>query len=234
MTSFFDKGNNKMLSDTCFYMPSQARDVRQAVIMLHGFGSDGNDLISMAPEMSRDLPKTCFYAPDAPYSEGAGYKWFDLDQIAANTVYEHFDYLQRLMIKAKAVLPLIFDFVDHIAQKHNLSHSQIVLMGFSQGGLLALMTGLLYAPTIKGVIGASAVPLSINSALSIDEVKSLPPVLLTHGTDDDVVPYIGAQITQNTLKNLGCKVQMHTVAGMGHGIDDSSQQAMTDFIKNLS
>ncbi len=222
-----------MLSDTIFYAPADGQSIQKAVIMLHGYGADGNDLISMAPYMAKDLPNTVFYAPNAPTQQGAGYKWFNIDELAADTVFEHFDYLQRLMERAKPVLPSIFDFIQKVANKYNLKPEQVVLMGFSQGGLLALMSGLLYAPSLGGIIGCSAVPLTINDSLSLNDVKSKPPVLLTHGTDDDVVPFIGMQISQSTLKNIGCQVQTHTVDGMGHNIDASSMDAMIKFIASV-
>ena len=149
---------------------------------------------------------------------------------AANTVYEQSSYVEKLMQNAKATLPDVLDFIQHIAQKHQLELNRIFIMGFSQGGLLALMSALIMPQKLAGAIGASAVPLMINSALSLSEVKSKPDVLLTHGTDDDVVPFIGMQETLNTLKNIGCNVQTHIVDGMGHGIDQSSERAMQSFI----
>ena len=220
-----------MLSDTIFYAPTQKTNIQKAVIMLHGYGSNGNDLISIAPYMAESLPNTVFYAPDAPMICETGYKWFDLDEYAANTVYEQFDYLQRLMEKAKPVLPTIFDFIQLVMKKHTLKANQIVLMGFSQGGLMALMSGILYEKCLSCIIGCSAIPIAINNALSLKEVKNKPPVLLTHGTADDVVPFIGMQISQNTLTNIGCKVQTHIVDGMGHEMDDSCVNAMIKFIQ---
>lgn len=218
-----------MLSENIYYAPASGQ-VKKAVIMLHGYGSDGNDLISMAPQMA--LPDTIFYAPNAPNAmpQTAGYKWFDLMDEAANTVYEQSSYVEKLMQNAKVALPDVLDFISHIAQKHQLELNQIFIMGFSQGGLLALMSALIMPQKLAGAIGASAVPLMINSALSLSEVKSKPDVLLTHGTDDDVVPFIGMQETLNTLKNIGCNVQTHIVDGMGHGIDMSSERAMQSFI----
>ena len=219
-----------MLSDSIFYTPSKMTDIQRAVIMLHGYGSNGNDLISIAPHMAKFLPNTAFYAPDAPFNAFDGYKWFDLDDYVAATIYEQFDYLKILMKRAKPVLPTIFDFIDYIAQKHKLDANQITLMGFSQGGLVALMSGLLYKDKLSGIVGCSSIPVSINEALDLNEVKNKPNVLLTHGADDDIVPNIAMQISQNTLKNIGCDVQTHVVFGMGHEIDNSCVDKITDFI----
>ena len=221
-----------MLSDSISYVSSKESDIQKAVIMLHGYGSNGNDLISLAPIVAKKMPNTIFYSPDAPIKFEYGYKWFDLDNFADASVYEHFDYLQELTKKAKTVLPTIFDFINKIKQEHNLKSNQITLMGFSQGGLLALMSGLLYKGCLSGVIGASAIPVSINSALSLDEVKNKPPVLLTHGMADDVVSFVGMQISQNTLKNIGCEVKTYAVPGMGHQVDNGCIDAMVKFVNS--
>ena len=219
-----------MLSDSIFYKPAEAKNIQKAIIMLHGYGSSGNDMISMAPYMAKGLPDTIFYAPNAPNEIMDGYKWFDLDEFAASSVYEQFDYLERLMKRARPVLPMIFDLIRAVSQKNKLNADEIFLMGFSQGGLMALMTGLLYKDKLAGIIGNSAVPIAINSTLTLEEVKNKPPVLLTHGYADDVVPYMGMQVSQNTLKNIGCKVETHSVNGMGHGIDETSIDKVIQFV----
>lgn len=223
-----------MLSDTICYIPKDEK-IERAVIMLHGYGADGNDLISMAPFMAEHLPHTAFYAPNAPEQMDfmSGFKWFDIEMDASVAVFSHSDYIQKLMAKAKNVLPLINAFIEHICQKHQLKKENIFLMGFSQGGLLVLMSGVLFEPQLAGIIACSAIPLMLNDVLLPQDVKSKPPVLLTHGTDDDVVPFIAMQMTQNTLKNIDTVVQTHVVPGMGHNIDQSCVMAMINFIKNL-
>ena len=201
--------------------------------MLHGYGSDGNDLLSMAPVLTQDLKQTIFYAPNAPERVEAGFKWFDLDMEEAPTVMERFMYIERLMQKAEKVVPTVQAFVAHIQKKHNIPFEKIVLLGFSQGGLLALMSGLTLPKKIGGIVACSSVPLAINTALPIEKVLSKPPVLLTHGLADDVVPFVGEQVTENTLKNIDVFVETHTVAGMGHAIDDSCLSAIKTFLDKV-
>ncbi|MBP5534272.1 MAG: hypothetical protein J6Y03_02050 [Alphaproteobacteria bacterium] len=221
-----------MLSDSIFYIPPKTENIQKAIIMLHGYSSNGNDLISMAPYMAKSLPNTVFYAPNAPLEvQEDVYKWFDLEDYIFGTIYERFDYLNTLMERAKPILPMVFNFIQFIAQKHKLNSNKIALMGFSQGGLMALMSGLLYEDNLLGIIGSSAIPVAINDVLKINEIKNKPNVLLTHGTADDVVPYLGMQINQNTLKDIGCEVQTHVVSGMGHEIDNSCVNKMIEFIQ---
>ena len=222
-----------MLSDSICYIPPKKDNIQKAVIMLHGFGSNGYDLISMAPFISNDLPDTVFYSPNANIGmpETGGFKWFNLEENASIDFFTHFDYVQTLMERAKQSLPLVTEFINHICQKHSLTPNQIILMGFSQGGLIALMTGLTNSNKLGGVIACSAIPVMINNALELKDIKNKPNVLLTHGTDDDIVPFIGMQISQNTLSNIDCPVQNHYVAGMGHNIDESCIEKIISFIK---
>ena len=221
-----------MLSDEICY-PVKVKSVERAIIMLHGFGSNGEDLISLAPLMQKDLPNTIFYAPNAPYKLDYpnSFKWFDIETDASAGVFSHFDYIQRLMQRAKEVLPSLDEFIERICQKHTLKKENVSLMGFSQGGLLALMQGLLSYPTFSGIIACSSVPIEINNELSLDDIKSKPPILLTHGTADDIVPFTAFQITQNTLTNIGADVKTHIVPGMGHSLDPSCVLEIIDFMK---
>ena len=135
------------------------------------------------------------------------------------------------MMRAKQSLPLVNEFINHICQKHSLNSNQVILMGFSQGGLMALMSGLTNPDKLGGIIACSSIPIMINQILELDDIKNKPNVLLTHGTDDDIVPFIGMQISENTLTNIDCPVQNHTVPGMGHTIDESCIEKIISFIK---
>lgn len=222
-----------MLTDHISFLPSSDVPVKSAVIMLHGYGSDGDDLLSMAPFLAKGLKNTAFYAPNAPQKVDTGFKWFDFCMEESPTVLERFMYIERLMKEASKVVPVVQDFVSYIQRKHEIPFQKIVLMGFSQGGLLSLMSGLTYPEIIGGIIACSSVPLAINTALPIEEVLEKPPVLLTHGMADDVVPFVGEQITENTLRNIDISVKVHTVNGMGHAIDNSCLVAMESFLKEV-
>ncbi len=224
-----------MLLDNICVLPQNNAPVQRALIMLHGYGANGHDLISLAPFFQKDNPNMIFYAPNAPFKmDAGGYKWYSLDDMADETVLEQADYIERLMYRAKEQIELINTFISLIKEKHKLADNHIALMGFSQGGLLALMTGLLKSSTLNCLIGCSSVPLSINKALSISEVLSFPDTLLTHGEDDESVPFLGMEMTQNTLKNIHIHVTTHVVPGMGHSIDNSCINAISKFLKDHS
>ena len=127
---------------TNFFPRSSDVPFKRAVIMLHGYGSDGNDLLSMTPFLDSVLKDTLFYAPDAPERADDGFKWFGLDMEEAPTVMERFMYIERLMQKAQKVVPNVRSFIAQVQKEYKIPTDKIVLLGFSQGGLLALMAGL--------------------------------------------------------------------------------------------
>lgn len=224
-----------MLNDMIFSLPDGNGSIDKALIMLHGYGSNGDDLISLVPALKKENLNTVFYAPDAPFSMGFNaYQWYSLDDIEDCSVLERFEYVANLMQRAKNVVPLIHNFVEMVCKKHNIASSNIFLMGFSQGGLLALMSGLMDPKKIGGIIGCSSIPIAINTVMLKEEVLNTPDALLTHGEDDRQVPFIATEMTQNTLKNLGASVTTYAVPGMGHSIDSGCIQAISYFLRSHS
>ena len=223
-----------MLKDDIAVFP-QGKEVKSVLIMLHGYGANGDDLISMASQIQEQNSYMAFYAPNAPFQmEYNAYKWFDIGDLDNESIYEQFSYIEKLIKRAMPEISVVNSFIDKIKLKHNLTDKDIALMGFSQGGLLALMTGLMHAEKLNCLIGCSAVPLSINDTFDLSHILSKPDTLLTHGTDDDVIPLIGMEITENTLKNVNIHTETHIVPGMGHNIDMSSILAMSQFLKEHS
>ncbi|MBO7332142.1 MAG: hypothetical protein J6U64_00575 [Alphaproteobacteria bacterium] len=205
---------------------------QKAVLFLHGYGANGEDLLSMAPVMSKTLKNTLFYAPDAPYSIGYNsYKWFDIDGLESASVFERFDYLERLTKLAKQSLGIVDKILEEISLTYGIDYKNISIVGFSQGALITLIEGLTTKKKIASLGACSSVPLIISDALKIEEIINRPPVFVSHGTADDIVPFVGFEITVNTLKNLDISTTQHTVAGMGHGIDGTTLQALTQFLK---
>ena len=205
---------------------------QKAVLFLHGYGANGEDLLSMAPVMSKTLKNTLFYAPDAPYSIGYNsYKWFDIDGLESASVFERFDYLERLTKLAKQSIGIVDKILEEISLTYGIDYKNISIVGFSQGALITLIEGLTTKKKIASLGACSSVPLIISDALKIEEIINRPPVFVSHGTADDIVPFVGFEITVNTLKNLDISTTQHTVAGMGHGIDGTTLQALTQFLK---
>ncbi|MBQ4084559.1 MAG: prolyl oligopeptidase family serine peptidase, partial [Alphaproteobacteria bacterium] len=169
--------------------------------------------------------------PDAPYAIGYNaYKWFDIDGLESASVFERFDYLERLTKLAKQSLDIVDKTLEEISLTYGIDYKNISVVGFSQGALITLLEGLTTKKKIASLGACSSVPLILSDALKIGDILNTPPVFLSHGTADDIVPFIGLEMTVNTLKNLNISVTQHTVPGMGHGIDGTTLQALTEFL----
>ena len=214
-----------MLSAVSF-LPHQT--IKNAVILLHGYGTNGADLIDLAPCLSENLPQTAFFAPNAPNQiDQSAFEWFSLDDYRPDNT-DLLSYAVTLQRRAQKSVNDVIDFVKHISNTHHLSLKNIVLGGFSQGGLMTFLSAFSLEFPLAGIMGLSAVPLA----------KALPapftlPILLTHGSADMIVPVEAMEKTKETLVQMGQSVQVHLSKGMGHGIDDSCVRAMRLFIENV-
>src|SRR5471032_3024039 len=153
-------------------VPASGATARSLVILLHGYGSNGDDLISLAPHWRGVLPATVFVAPNAPEPcPGApgGYQWWALTSP---------DRGGRAAGAARAA-PVLDAFIDAELARHGLTEAQLALVGFSQGTMMALQVGPRRLRALAGIVGYSGM-LADPEALA-SEVRTRPPVLLVHG-----------------------------------------------------
>ena len=192
------------------YIP--ADPIKQVVIFLHGLGSNGRDLLSMVPYFEKELPNTAFLAPNAPHAipfAYGGFQWFDLWDRTPNQIENG----------VRTAAPLIADFITATAQRFNIPTSKIALVGFSQGTMMALHTGLRLAKGLACIVGYSGAMVGLNS-LETEKLKKLPPVLLVHGAMDNVVPIFMSQQAETTIKNSGGETRFVQRPYLLHSIDD--------------
>lgn len=198
------------------FIPNQ---VTKAVILCHGYGASGSDLAELVPELSSTLPQAAFFCPDAPQElPFGGYEWFSLDDYQPEGMHG-ITYLDELVKRSQSSVLLLTDFCNHICHHYQISSSQVIIAGFSQGGLIALQTALTFPSPIAGVIGMSAVPIIFEKNFSTNSVKQKPPVLLTHGSADTVVPPLAFNLNISQLKSIGITPTTFISNGLGHGID---------------
>lgn len=190
--------------------PADGGAPRQLVVLCHGLGADGHDLIDLAPFWGRTLPGAAFAAPDAP--EGCdmspyGRQWFSVaDRTPA-----------RLAAGAELARAALDRFIDAELARRGLPPDAYALMGFSQGAMMALHTGLRRAVPPRAILAFSGALLAPER---LGEATARPPVLLVHGEDDEVVPIARSRAAQAALEAGGHNVSALWCPRLGHGIDD--------------
>ena len=195
---------------------------RQLVILLHGVGSDGTDMIGLAPLFSQALPHAAFVAPNAPYPfemAPMGFQWFNIQSQ---------DPEERL-VELRATARIVDSFIDDELSRRNLTDADLVLGGFSQGTMVSLFVALRRDNPCAGILGYSG-RLEAPHILA-GEIKSRPRVLLIHGEDDDRLPVTLMDEAEQVLRANGVPVKTHRCPGLGHGIDQDGVMLGTAFLR---
>lgn len=190
------------------------------VILLHGVGSNGDDLAGLGAHWSGDLPGVSFASPNAPFrfEHGSGYQWFSVVGVTpANRA-------QRVEQARDA-----FDTeLSAILARHQMQDQldKVVLVGFSQGsimGLDAVISGRWPVAGLVAFSGRLASPGSCN-------VAKETPVMIIHGMADSVIPYAESEIAAEKLRELGVAVSTHFDPSVGHTISAQGARNAAEFI----
>src|SRR5438876_5200794 len=188
---------------------------RHVVILLHGLGADGNDLIGLQQVWGRLLPEAEFVSPNAPFPcdmAPYGYQWFSAQDRSPPAV----------LAGVRAAVPSLDAFIDEELQKRGLTEADTALVGFSQGTMMSLYVGLRRAKPLAGILGYSG--RLIAPELLASELRSRPPVLLVHGTHDPPVPFESLAAAEAALKADGVPADTVAWPGMEHGNDPAVPQ----------
>jgi len=194
------------------------------VVLVHGYGSNGDDLISLAEIIQPALPNTAFVAPNAPSQiprMAAAHQWWPI---------ETFSMAERAA-GAAAAAPGLDTFIDSELEAAGLPDDRLLLVGFSQGTMMALHVGLRRAAPIAGIVGISGMLVAPDSLRQ--EIRSRPPVLLIHGTEDDVVPFRSMDLATAALSDVGVAVETHVSPGVGHSVGQDGLSAATAFARRV-
>ena len=202
-------------------------DTRSAVVFLHGYGANGADLLGLADPLAEHLPDTLFVAPDAPEAcAGApmGFQWFPIPWIDGSSEEES---MRGMM----AAVDDLNAFLDAFMVDEDLLPEQVVLLGFSQGTMMALHVAPRREDPVAGIVAFSGRLLSPDTFS--DEVVSRMPVLLVHGDEDDVVPPQSLPQAAEALQEAGFRdVFAHVMKGTGHGIAPDGLSVALAFMRD--
>ena len=177
-----------------------------SLIVLHGLGADGNDFVPIAQELTLSAPVRFVFphAPTRPVTINGGYvmrAWYDI--LGTDLVRAEDE--AGLRASQREVEALI----DREVQR-GIPPERIVLMGFSQGCAMALLTGLRYAQRLAGIVGLSGyLPLAATTEVERSVANATVPVFLAHGQHDPVVAYPRGAATRDALRALGYAVEWH-------------------------
>lgn len=194
---------------------------KQIVLLLHGYGSNGADLIALAPHWRQSLPDALFLAPNAPQRGGSGFQWWPLFAFTP----------QALASGAASAAPAINAFVDRKLAQYGLDNSDLAIVGFSQGTMMALHVGLRRETQIAGILGYSG--MLTGAADLAHERITKPPVLLVHGSADPIVPVASLYAAEHALRRLGIDVTTHVSAGLGHSVDPVGLRLGAEFVSRV-
>ncbi|MCF8462500.1 MAG: dienelactone hydrolase family protein [Rickettsiaceae bacterium] len=201
-------------------IPQAATTAKKMLVMLHGVGSDGHDLISLVDYIQPNHPDMYFFSPHGleKYDQGDyGYQWFSLQdrEIAV---------LQRELMR---VAPKTLAMIEKKMNEVELKWGDVVLVGFSQGSMLALYLTLIAPQKFAATIAFSG---SLISPSQLPQYINKTPICLVHGEQDNVVAYEAMEQAQKKLSNLGFEVESYPLENLAHSIDKRGIDILNRFL----
>ena len=195
---------------------------KNAVIFLHGYGANSNDLIGIANLWIESLPNTIFLSPNAPFEcdfSSNAYQWFELTSISPDSIGDGL----------KKAGPYLNDYIDHVSKTFKVEEKNIFFVGFSQGTMMALYHLCKRENRCAGLLGYSGLLFENENFKS--EIKSKFPIKLYHGKKDELINYQNSIEASKKLKKFGFDIDYSLSDDLGHGIDDKGIQLGLNFIK---
>ena len=205
--------------------PENGIEIKNAVILLHGYGGDGKDISMLSLNWKRHMPNTVFICPNGHevcQINPSGFQWFDLTK-------DDPDYILEQSIKAENKIQ---KFINEIKQEFNLTNNKICLAGFSQGCMLSINVGLISEEKFSCIVGFSGKIIDQNNLKG--RVKNFSDVLLIHGDADQVVPSTHLLEAKDFLIRNGINVQTLLIKNCDHHIPmEASSTALNYILKKI-
>ena len=205
--------------------PESGIEIKNAVILLHGYGGDGKDISMLSLNWKRHMPNTVFICPNGHevcLINPSGFQWFDLTK-------DDPDYILEQSIKAENKIQ---KFINEIKQEFNLTNDKICLAGFSQGCMMSLNVGLISEEKFSCIVGFSGKIIDQNNLKG--RIKNFSDVLLIHGDADQVVPSTYLLEAKDFLIRNGINVQTLLIKNCDHNIPmEASSTALNYILKKI-
>ena len=201
------------------------KEIKNAIILLHGYGGDGNDISMLSLNWKRHLLNTIFICPNGHETceiNPSGYQWFDLTKDDPN-------YILKETKKAEEILK---KFINEVKEEYNLINNNICLSGFSQGCMMSLNVGLTSEDKFSSIVGFSGKIINQNDLKQ--RIKNLTDVFLIHGELDDIVSPTFLLEAKDFLIREKINVESHMVKNCGHHIPiEASSLALNYILKKI-
>ena len=207
--------------DSTIIKPENGVEIKNAVILLHGYGGDGKDISMLSLNWKRHMPNTVFICPNGHETcsiNPSGYQWFDLTK-------EDPDYILEQSIKSENK---INQFIIEIKKEFSLTNNQICLSGFSQGCMMSLNVGLTAEEEFSSIVGFSGKIIDQNNLKT--RIKNSTKTLLVHGDRDQVVPSTHLLEAKDFLIRNNVKVDTLLIKNCDHHIPIEASSTALNFI----
>ena len=197
---------------------------KKLIIFLHGLGSNGDDLIALAPFMQKKLSSEfAFISPNGLEEcdiAGFGYQWFSLNDRSEEAIYQ----------ELKRVENSVNEYIDNKLTQFALEEKDVFLVGFSQGTMTSLHIGLNRSKSLGGIVGFSGSLIMPEGHI----LKNNTPVCLVHGMYDDIVPFSSMDAAAKKLRAQEIQCDAHPIGNLMHSINERGLEYAVNFIQKFS
>ena len=208
--------------DSIIVKPEKSREIKNMVILLHGYGGDGKDISSITLNWKRYMPNTIFVCPNGPEPcaiNPSGYQWFDLTK-------EDPEYVLGETLKVEKKFE---KFLEELKNEFKLDNDKIILSGFSQGCMLSINIGLTSNESFNCIVGFSG---KIIDRFNLKKrIRNSTNILLIHGDQDEIVSPTYLLESKDFFLRENLLIETHLIKNCGHHIPLEASSIALNYIK---